>query len=532
MPVGAEKRQPDDFIFNYKGLPISIIMNKKMLTRRARQISQLLFLALFLFLFRQTDYTGQDTIPYAVNLFFRWDPLVAVTVMLATRTLIFLLLPALFVVGLTMVLGRVFCGWICPLGTLLDGAGHVIRPVIRPDRPKRYLKYVILTVVLVSAAFGLQLTGWVDPFAILVRGLAIAVDPLLNALITSGFDTIYFHGPDWATAVSEPLYDVFKDFILPYKQSYFLWPIISFGLLAGVFGLELLGRRFWCRNVCPLGAMLALVSRFSFFRRRPLLACKGCGDCHDNCLMRAFDDNHRMMAEECNLCLDCLEYCPKGITSFGFSRPVNKTSLDMSRRRLVGAGLTGLFLPFLFKIDAAAGKTTRKILRPPGALDEEAFLNTCVRCGECMKVCIQNALQPVYLEQGLESVFTPRLLPRPGYCEFNCTLCGQVCPTGALERLSLAEKHAFVIGRAVFDKNRCLPYAAATPCIVCEEHCPVSEKAIQFEQVSAAGPDGRPVSLKRPYVVTDRCIGCGICENVCPLPGPAAVRVYPAEQES
>ncbi len=505
-------------------------MNKKAATRRARQVSQILFLALFLFLFRQTDYSGQDTIPYAVNIFFRWDPLVAATVTLAARTLIYLLLPALIVIGLTVLFGRVFCGWICPLGTLLDGAGHVVRPVKRPARPKRWLKYVILMVVLISAVFGVQLAGWVDPFAILVRGLVIAVDPLFNAVTTGGFDFLYFHAPSGVVTVSESVYDVFKDVILPYKQSYFLWPIISLALLAGVFVLELLGKRFWCRNLCPLGGMLALVSRFSFFRRKPLLACKGCGACNEMCRMKAFDDHRRMMAEECNLCLDCLEYCPKTITTFGFSRPANKAPVDMSRRLLVGAGLTGVFLPFVFKIDAAGRNKSARVLRPPGALAEEDFLKTCVRCGECMKVCIRNALQPVYLEHGLDGMFTPRLVPRLGYCEFNCTLCGQVCPTGALKRLDLPEKHAFVIGRAVFDKNRCLPYASATPCIVCEEHCPTGDKAIQFEVVSVPGPDGRPVELKRPYVMVDRCIGCGICENVCPVTGPAAVRVYPAHE--
>lgn len=507
-------------------------MNKKLFTRRARQLCQLLFLALFLFLFRQTDYTGRDTIPYAVNLFFRWDPLVAATVTLAARTLAALLLPAFFIVGLTVLFGRVFCGWICPLGTLIDGAGHVIRPIHQPVRPWRYLKYVILVIVLVSAGFGLQLVGWVDPFAILVRGMVVAVDPLVNALISSGFDFIYFHGPEWMTALSEPVYDVFKDVLLPYKQSYFLWPVVSFAILAGVFALEMFGRRFWCRNICPLGAMLALISRVSFFRRKPLLACRGCGDCNEKCRMQAFDDDGRMMAEECNLCLDCLEYCPKSITTFGFSIPKNKVPMDMSRRHIIGAGLTGVFLPFLIKLDAGARDPSRRLLRPPGALNEADFRKTCVRCGECMKVCIQNALQPVFLEQGPDGVFTPRLVPRLGYCEFNCTLCGQVCPTGALENLTLAEKHSFVIGRAVFDKNRCLPYATATPCIVCEEHCPTPEKAIQFETIREFDPAGRPVERKLPYVVVDRCIGCGICETVCPVPGPAAVRVYPAEQDS
>jgi len=111
--------------------------------------------------------------------------------------------------------------------------------------------------------------------------------------------------------------------------------------------------------------------------------------------------------------------------------------------------------------------------------------------------------------------------------ECNCTLCDQVCPTGALKKLTLPKKYAFVIGRAVFDKNRCLPYASATPCIVCEEHCPTSDKAIKFKLELITATGGKKMTLKQPYVVTDLCVGCGICEKICPVAGPAAVRVYP-----
>jgi len=122
-------------------------------------------------------------------------------------------------------------------------------------------------------------------------------------------------------------------------------------------------------------------------------------------------------------------------------------------------------------------------------------------------------------------MFTPRLVPRVGYCEYNCTLCSQVCPSGALEKLSHEEKHSFVIGKAYFDKNRCLPYAAATPCMVCEEHCPTGEKAILFKQISAVDRQGNTIELKQPYIMEERCIGCGICEHNCPVEGTAAIRV-------
>ena len=122
-------------------------------------------------------------------------------------------------------------------------------------------------------------------------------------------------------------------------------------------------------------------------------------------------------------------------------------------------------------------------------------------------------------------MFTPRLVPRLGYCEFNCTLCSQVCPTRAIEPLPRIEKHAFVMGTAWFDKNRCLPYAEKKSCIVCEEHCPVHDKAIQFDEAKIVGPGGEITYIKLPRVIVERCIGCGICEYVCPVPGVAAIRV-------
>jgi ferredoxin len=171
------------------------------------------------------------------------------------------------------------------------------------------------------------------------------------------------------------------------------------------------------------------------------------------------------------------------------------------------------------------------LIRPPGALDEAEFLSRCVRCGECMKVCIGNALHAAWLEAGFEGMFSPRVIGRIGYCEYNCTLCGQVCPTNAIRRLSLAQKHATVIGRAYFDKNRCLPYAEGIPCIVCEEHCPTPDKAIKFREAEVVNKQGKTIRLRQPYVIGELCIGCAICETKCPVEGRAAVMVT-AEGES
>ena len=501
-------------------------MATRVTLRTWRKLSQLLFLCLFLLLFRLTDYSGLDEIPYAVNIFFRWDPLIAITVLFATKTFVAILLPSLFIIGLTVVFGRVFCGWICPMGTLLDGAGKVIQSQAKPNSSLRPVKYILLAIILTSSLFGLQLVGFLDPFSILVRGVTLGVDPVFNLLASGFFDPIYRYAPQWLSNLSEPIYTLMKDSVLPHKQSFFQLSTLSTCILIAVVALEKLGKRFWCRNLCPLGALLALFSRFSVFRRFPGRSCKDCQHCSPSCRMDAFDLESRYIRhEECNLCMDCVDDCVKQPSRFRFAQPDNRLQIDMSRRAFLGAGLAGITLPLLSKVSVGDKMPRPTLLRPPGVTAEAEFFSKCVRCGECMKVCIQNALQPCFMESGYEGMFTPRLIPRLGYCEFNCTLCGQVCPTGAIRKLNHPEKKAFVIGVALFDKARCLPFADHSPCIVCEEHCPTHDKAIKFKKVTVINRKGEFVELMQPYVIPELCVGCGICENKCPLSGHSAIRV-------
>jgi MauM/NapG family ferredoxin protein len=500
-----------------------------------RRLAQGLFLALFLFLFRKTDYGGQDQIGYAVNIFFRWDPLAAAAAMLAARTFISLLLPAVIVATLTILLGRFFCGWVCPLGTCLD-LTHKIIPPRSHGKSRRYrnYKYFILFFVLGAAALGAPLVGYLDPFSILVRGLTLAVDPALNKAVTTPFDLAYRHGPDWLTAMSEPVYSFLRDTALPYKQKAFLLALPSLLILLAVFGLERIERRFWCRNLCPLGAMLALFSRLARLRLYPGKACKqkGCTSCIDICRTGAIDDDGLVSPESCILCLDCMAECPTGIISFKFKKPKSAPApVSLSRRGAIGSLAAGLFLPAFLKARGTGLKPAPSLIRPPGAREESEFLSRCVRCGECMKVCIGNALHPALLEAGVEGTFSPILVPRIGCCEFNCTLCGQVCPTGAIQKLKREVKQKTVIGRAYFDHDRCLPWAKGVPCLVCEEMCPVPEKAIRLREEKVINYRGEEVVIKRPYLVDELCIGCGECENKCPLSGAAAV-IVTSEGES
>lgn len=502
----------------------------------SRVITQVLSVLLFLFLFIKTDYTGSDTIEYAVNILFRIDPLLALCAILATRTIIALMAPALIIVLLSLLLGRSFCGWLCPMGALLD----FWRTIFRAKKGGSITKYprfplMLLLFLVVCSILGITFVGYVDPFSILVRGLVQAVYPVIHFVSDSFFTYTYQNLPAAVNSVTEPFYGFMQATILPFEQRYYELVLISGLILAVLFFAEFFQSRFFCRNVCPLGAMLGLLGRYGTMTvEEGDDSCGKCTICRTNCRMGAVDENRHINMSTCILCMDCMVACPRQIIQphvYKFQRDTNisitpqNTEVSLSRRQFLASLSAGVALPPLLAVRNQGGIGYGNLIRPPGARIEKEFLTRCVRCGECIQICITNGLQPAFFQAGIEGVFSPYLLARSGYCEFNCTLCGQVCPTGAIVPLTLADKHATKIGHAFFDKNICLPYAAGVPCIVCEEHCPTSDKAIKYNLVEVTTQKGEQITLKQPYVVDELCIGCGICETKCPLPGRSAVYV-------
>jgi polyferredoxin len=494
-----------------------------------RRLVQGLFLLLFLFLFIQTESKGNDELGYPVRLFLDFDPLILVTTLLSAHAAAKAFFLSIITILLTVLFGRVFCGWACPLGTLNNLVGSIRkkRPVGMYENWYR-VKYYILIAVLASALFTLQSTGIMDPLSLIIRSFSVSIFPLFNYGVRSLFDSLYAINPFGAAAVTEPIYSVLKKTVLTFEQSYYRQGVFIGMLFFTVLGLNLIEKRFWCKYLCPLGAFLGILSRYSFLRRSASEGCTSCGACATVCQGNAQPDaKDHWKASECLVCMNCDDICPENAVSFGFRKKRTVVGMDLGRRRVIASFVSGVVaVPLLRAVPIVKlGAQDPVLLRPPGALAEKEFLKRCVKCGECMKVCTTNGLQPTLLEAGAEGIWSPLLVPRIGYCEYRCTLCGQVCPTGAIKRLTLEEKAKVRIGLAMIDKGRCLPWAHDRPCIVCEEVCPTSKKAIWLEEVRVRGRQGKVLTVKQPHVDLELCIGCGICEAKCPVLGRPAITV-------
>ena len=497
--------------------------------RNARRLTQGLFLLLFLFLFIQTESKGNDELGYPVRLFLDFDPLVLVTTLLSAHAAAGAFALSLITLMITLLFVRVFCGCVCPLGTLNNLVGS-----IRRRRPEGIyanwyrVKYYILIGILVSAVFTLQPVGVMDPLSLLIRSLSVSIYPWFNYGVRSFFDTVYTVNPFGLAAVTEPVYAVLKGTVLSFDQSLYRQSVLIGGLFLLVLGMNLLEKRFWCKYLCPLGAFLGFLSRHTLLKRSVSEGCTSCGVCSAVCQGNAAPEARAHWRDaECLVCRNCDDICPQNAVSFGFGKGRRAAAMDLGRRRVIASALSGIAaVPLLRAIpEAKPGAQDPGLLRPPGSLEEKEFLKRCVKCGECMKVCTTNGLQPALFEAGVEGIWSPVLAPRIGYCEYRCTLCGQVCPTGAIKRLTVEQKAKVRIGTAMFDKGRCLPWAHGRPCIVCEEVCPTPKKAIWLEEARVRDRQGRSLTVLQPHVDLELCIGCGICEAKCPVLGRPAIYV-------
>lgn len=503
-----------------------------------RRGMQVLSLAAFLTFLIYLDPLTSEGFP-ASNIFLRLSPLAGLGASIAAKDIITQYWPALVLVAATLFMGRFFCGWLCPFGFTIDLTDRFFRK--QRERgwsiyDKRRLKYYLLAFLLLSLFLSRQILGWFDPLSLATNTYSILIHPYLVALLGGFFDFLYgLSALAGAGGLVEAAHGFSNKVLFVHREPFFrnhsafllvFLTIISFGILY---------QRYWCRNLCPLGALLAIGSIGAYFHRRVREGCDTCAICQKGCRMGAItQEGKATLAGECILCMNCQELCPLGVVRFSGTATPKLQEVDLSRRGLITACFASIAsVPMLrFNFPSMWGKG-HKAIRPPGSLGETEFLAKCVRCGECMKVCKTNGLHPTLLETGLEGAWTPRLIPRIGHCEYTCTLCSHVCPSGAIRSQELPKKQELAIGKAYIDHSRCIPWVgyARLPelsegwqdvnCGVCEEVCPVPTKAIHFNTyVDASGRE-----IRRPFVREEACNGCGFCEYACPVQGKSAIVV-------
>jgi ferredoxin len=463
----------------------------------------------------------------------RLDPLAMLAHLIASRTFLAGSALAIIVVALTLLLGRAWCGWLCPLGTLLDWFPLRKRRRPQPAVPDgwRGAKYGLLLTILVAAALTNVTLLIFDPLTILFRALSTSVWPAVDRLVTA-LETSLYRVPVLQPAVGT-LDRLMRPVVLPIEPVFYRYTLLYAGVLLGVVALNLIAARFWCRSLCPLGALLGLLSKIGVVRRQVNHRCTQCGACARVCPTGTIQPEQDYASDpgECTMCLDCLAACPVDAIGFPARVPSPEWNTYDPDRRLVltslGAAIAGIGL---LQSNLLANRDHSRLIRPPGAR-ENSLLDKCIRCGECIRACPTSAIQPAVTEAGLEGLWTPVLLPRAGYCDYSCNACGQVCPVQAIPQLNLEEKRRQVIGKAYIDSNRCIAWADYQDCIVCEEMCPVPEKAIVLAEAKIRNSDDKVVTVQQPHVIRERCIGCGICEYKCPVNGEAAIRVYVPPEE-
>lgn len=563
----------------------------------ARRIAQVFFFVLLIWFCIVTTLGTKwfQLRGWPVNLFLQLDPLVGIGTVLSTHTLYRGLAWGAVTIIVTLLLGRVFCGWVCPFGALHQFFGWLgsywrkpkERMALNAYRWAQRAKYYILLVFLVMAALPLAgvislQTGLLDPIPLVSRSVNLVVLPTAQAL---------GHLPAAARH---------------YDEAWLIGAVFFIALC-----LNLVIPRFFCRYICPTGALLGLCARYSIFRIRSTDdACTHCKVCEIAC-EGACDPAGKVRVSECLMCMNCLDNrCFRNSIGFGAKPSVmgDVPGPDVGRRGVLVALASSVVAIPMVRLGGTLGSNWNpRVVRPPGSLTEPDFLARCIKCGQCMRVCPTNVIVPDGVATGLENLWTPVLNFRIGTsgCQLNCVACSHVCPTAAIRPISLdeklglnkyAEKGPIRLGTAFVDRGRCMPWAMDVPCIVCQENCPVTPKAINvkeiFTPVRPAGitvdavvdkkimlsgprlPAGRygtgdyflarsddskrwrvarnaenelelaeaadlktgdsvriEVRLLAPVVDPALCIGCGVCQHECPVTGLSAIRVS-AENES
>jgi NAD-dependent dihydropyrimidine dehydrogenase PreA subunit len=451
----------------------------------------------------------------SAELFLIIDPLVSLSTGIASRSWVWSLTSAAVILLVCVFIPRGFCGYLCPLGTVIDlfdwsVARRVQRFQLPADGWWVHLKYYLLFAILVAACCGVLISGFFAAIPVITRGMLFIASPLQTGTLRG-----------W-------------HLVPPMNAGHCL----SIGLFLAVLGLGFLQPRFWCKYVCPSGAVFSLGNLFRLTERKVEDSCIHCNKCVEICPFDAIKPDFTTRVTDCTLCQTCGGVCPthaiKFVDRFNLIQlktyndpPTHETTLG--RRGFLAAGV-GLAAGAAGGLGAAGAATAWgadandpaawKPIRPPGSLPEQSFLQACIRCGECFKACPNDVLHALGFQQGFEGLWTPHVVADWAGCESSCNACGQVCPTGAIRAIPLEEKKVCRIGLAELNLQTCLPHAGKEACQLCVDECQhAGYNAIEFTRVrTEVDAEGNPIEdsgFVAPVVLAEKCVGCGLCQTRC-----------------
>lgn len=432
----------------------------------------------------------------------------------------------LIVIILTLLFGRIYCSILCPAGIFQDVVIFAHRKILKKRRfrhlkARNILRLTILIVVLISVAAGtMALVNLLDPYSLfgrisveLFRPVAIAFNNLL-ALIFESFNNYSFKPVE----------------IRSFTAGSF---IIALLLLAILVIFPLLRGRQYCNTVCPVGTVLGYLSKFSIYRiRLDRVRCTQCGDCMFTCKAGCINIKDRMVdLSRCIACFNCLTAC--SANGIHYAPSLKKTSGDVSSEKtdlskrnffLTSALLLGSLVSVSGQNRRGqggqgrgrhlhGGREEELPVSPPGSVSHHHFTKACTGCFLCVSACPTQVLQPRLAAYGWEGLFQPVMDYKVSFCNYDCVVCTEVCPTAALLPLTVDEKKQVQLGKARFIKRECIVHTKNTACGACSEHCPT--KAVQMVPYISG--------LTIPKVTPDICIGCGACEYACPTDPKAIV---------
>jgi len=418
----------------------------------------------------------------------------------------------IFILLLTFFFGRVYCSSFCPLGTLQDIVIYFSKKLKKKKfyQTKKgigWLQKSVLGIVIIFLLFSsILLLNWLDPYSLFGKfssGILRPVYYLLNNSLS------YFLG----------LFDNHTFFPVAFK-SFSIYSILFSVLVFGtIIYLSWNFSRIYCNTICPVGTALGLVSKVSLFKiKLDESKCTSCGICGANCKTDCIDTKNKTVDfEHCVGCLNCLTVCSSNGVKFEFAatnKNLNKTNDIDGRRKFIqntsGAVLALAVLPHQSfgsrESDAKKPVVKENPVVPPGAESIRHFTENCTACQLCVSACPTQVLKPSFLSYGFEGIFQPTMNYNASFCNFECTICSEVCPTGAILPIQQEEKKLTQIGRSFFIKENCVVYTKETACGACSEHCPT--KAVNMVYYRG--------DLKIPEVNNKICVGCGACEYACP----------------